>query len=83
MMLFKETNDKKYYVQALHNANVLVANMREGDSTKSPWSFRADYRTGEGRGQVSGDMVYILKLFDIIKIVPICRISFGFNLSHT
>ena len=67
MLLFKETNDKKYFTQAFHNAKVLVANMRKGDSTKSPWPFRADYRTGEGRGQVSGDMVYILKLFDLLS----------------
>jgi len=66
-MLFKETNDQKYFEQALHNANVLVANMRKGDYTKSPWPFRADYRTGEGRGEVSGNMVYILKLFDLLS----------------
>jgi hypothetical protein len=66
-LLYKETNDKKYFDQALHNANVLVANMRKGDSTQSPWPFRADYRTGEGRGKVSGDMVYILKLFDLLS----------------
>jgi hypothetical protein len=67
MLLYKETNEKKYFEQALHNADVLVANMQKGDSTKSPWPFRADYRTGEGRGQVSGDMVYILKLFDLLS----------------
>ena len=67
MLLFKETNDKKYFAQALHNANVLLENMRPGDYSKSPWPFRADYRTGEGRGQVSGDMVYILKLFDLLS----------------
>src|SRR5450432_72574 len=67
ILLYKETHDKKYFIQALHNANVLVANMRKGDSAKSPWPFRADYRTGEGRGQVSGDMVYILKLFDLLS----------------
>ena len=67
IMLYKETNDKKYFVQALHNANVLVANMGKGDSTKSPWPFRVDYRTGEERGQVSGDMVLVLKLFDLLS----------------
>jgi hypothetical protein len=67
ILLFKETNDKKYFIQALHNANVLVANMRKGDSAESPWPFRADYRTGESRGKVSGDMVYILKLFDLLS----------------
>jgi len=67
ILLFKETNDKKYFTQALHNANVLLANMRKGDSANSPWPFRADYRTGEGRGKVSGDMVYILRLFDLLS----------------
>jgi len=67
ILLYNETHEKKYFEQALHNATVLVANMRKGDSTRSPWPFRADYRSGEGRGQVSGDMVYILKLFDLLS----------------
>ena len=75
ILLYKETNDKKYFVQALHNAHVLVANMRKGDSTKSPWPFRADFRTGEGRGEVSGDMVYILKLFDLLSDAGNVRID--------
>ena len=75
ILLYKETNDKKYFEQALHNADVLVANMRKGDSTKSPWPFRADYRTGEGRGEVSGDMVYILQLFDLLSDARNVRID--------
>jgi len=43
---------------------VLAANMREGTATNSPWPFRADYRTGEPRGEVSGNMSFILRLFD-------------------
>jgi hypothetical protein len=66
-LLYQETQDKKYLIQAVHNASVLVANMKEGDSIKSPWPFRVDYRTGEGRGLVSGNMVYILRLFDILS----------------
>jgi hypothetical protein len=66
-LLYQETKDKKYLDQAVHNANVLVANMVKGDSLKSPWPFRADYRTGEGRGAVSGNMVYILRLFDVLR----------------
>ena len=66
LQLYKETRDEKYFVQALHNAEILVKNMGEGDSTKSPWPFRADYRTGEGRGLVSGDMGYMLQLFDAL-----------------
>ena len=65
-LLYKETNDKKYLAQSLHNAEILASNMIKGDSLRSPWPFRADYRTGEGRGDVSGDMVYILRLFDIL-----------------
>jgi hypothetical protein len=67
VLLYKETGEKKYLAQAVHNAKVLMANMRQGDSSGSPWPFRADYRTGEERGRVSGDMVYILRLLDILS----------------
>ena len=67
VLLYKETGEGKYLAQALHNARILVANMGEGDSTRSPWPFRADFRTGEPRGLVSGDMVYILRLLDILS----------------
>jgi hypothetical protein len=43
---------------------VLKANQVEGNAGHSPWPFRADYRTGEGRGPVSGNMTYILRLYD-------------------
>jgi hypothetical protein len=64
VLLFEETKDERYLQQALQNARVLAANMREGSGTNSPWPFRADYRTGESRGPVSGDMSFILQLFD-------------------
>jgi hypothetical protein len=63
-LLFVETQDQKYLDQAIQNARVLATNRRPGDETHSPWPFRADYRTGAGRGEVSGNMVYILRLFD-------------------
>ena len=66
VLLYDQTKDKKYLQQALHNATVLVANMIQGDSTRSPWPFRADYRTGEGRGATSGNMVCVLRLFDVL-----------------
>ncbi|MFZ0827354.1 MAG: hypothetical protein WAO02_08010 [Verrucomicrobiia bacterium] len=62
--LYEETKDEKYLQPALQNARVLAANMRDGTATNSPWPFRADYRTGEPRGEVSGNMAYILRLFD-------------------
>jgi hypothetical protein len=64
LLLFAETKDDKYLQQALQNARVLAANRREGSATNSPWPFRADYRTGEARGEVSGNMAFILQLFD-------------------
>jgi hypothetical protein len=64
LLLFEETQDEKYLQQALQNARALAVNMREGTATNSPWPFRADYRTGEPRGEVSGDMSFILRLFD-------------------
>jgi hypothetical protein len=64
ILLADATGDKKYLSQALHNARVLAANQRDGDATHSPWPFRADWRTGAERGPVSGDMVYVLRLYD-------------------
>ena len=64
LLLYKETKDDKYLRQALQNARVLVANMATGTATNSPWPFRVDYRTGEARGDVSGNMSFILRLFD-------------------
>jgi hypothetical protein len=58
----------RYLQQALQNARVLAANQGEGDATHSPWPFRADYRTGEARGAVSGNMTYILRLYDELLV---------------
>jgi hypothetical protein len=64
MALFGATDDPRYLDQALHNARVLSANQQTGDASTSPWPFRADYRTAEGRGAVSGNMSFILRLYD-------------------
>ena len=66
LLLYQETKDKLYLEQALRNARVLVANMRQGDEAHAPWPFRADYRTGEARGDLSGDMTFNLRLFDAL-----------------
>lgn len=64
VLLHEATGESKYLDQALQNARVLVANMRSGDATRSPWPFRVDYRTGEGRGEVGANTAYTLRLFD-------------------
>jgi hypothetical protein len=64
--LFEAGGEQKHLDQALHNARVLAANQQEGDAAHSPWPFRADYRSGEGRGPVSGNMTYILRLYDLL-----------------
>ncbi len=63
-VLFEATKDQRYLDQALQNARVLVTNMGRGTRLKSPWPFRIDYRTGEERGEASGNMSFILRLFD-------------------
>jgi hypothetical protein len=63
-LLYQETGDAKYLDLALHVGKVLADNMQPGDDTHSPWPFRVDYRTGEGRGPVSADMSFPLRLFD-------------------
>ena len=62
--LYEATGDKRYLKQAIHNAEVLVRNQRPGDVLHSPWPFRADCITGETWGDRSGNMVFILRLFD-------------------
>jgi hypothetical protein len=64
--LHEVTGEAAYLEQALTNARVLAANQAEGDASRSPWPFRADHRTGEARGAVSGNMTYILRLFDAL-----------------
>jgi len=64
MELAGETGDQAYAEAARQIARRLVANMRTGDHDHSPWPFRVDYRSGRARGEVSGNMTYILRLFD-------------------
>jgi hypothetical protein len=66
LRLFEATGEDRYLEQGLHNARVLAANQIEGDAFHSPWPFRADYRDGAGRGSISGNMTYILRLFDVL-----------------
>ena len=64
VLLSDAAKDPKYLAQALHNATILAANQRPGDAAHSPWPFRADYRSGEERGPISGNMTYNLRLYD-------------------
>lgn len=66
LLLYDETKAAKYLENALHHARVMAANMTPGDATHSPWPFRVDYRSGEGRGDVSANMSYALRLFDAL-----------------
>ena len=66
MLLFDATGDRRYRDQALHNARILMVNQQEGDAFRSPWPFRVDYRNGDGRGLVSGNTSYVLRLFDAL-----------------
>ena len=65
-LLFEAAGGRTYLEQGLRNARVLADNQQEGDSLRSPWPFRADYRDGESRGPVSGNMTYILRLYDLL-----------------
>jgi len=66
VLLAEAAGEHRYLEQGLQNARVLAANQTDGDASHSPWPFRADYRSGEGRGPVSGNMTYILRLYDAL-----------------
>jgi len=57
---------RSYLDQALQNARVLAATQQSGDAFHSPWPFRVDYRSGEGRGPISGNMSFILRLYEAL-----------------
>ncbi|MFI4888924.1 MAG: hypothetical protein ACHQIL_00170 [Steroidobacterales bacterium] len=63
-LLFEATAERRYLDLAVRCARVLAANQTDGDAVSSPWPFRVDYRDGGGRGPVSGNMSYILRLYD-------------------
>jgi hypothetical protein len=64
LALSAAAGDGRYADQALHNARVLAAGQADGDASHSPWPFRVDWRDGAGRGPVSGNMTYVLRLYD-------------------
>jgi hypothetical protein len=67
LLLAGATDDRRYAQAALHIAQLLAAHQQEGDAQHSPWPFRVDYRSGEGRGPVSGNMSFILRLYDGLR----------------
>jgi hypothetical protein len=73
--LFEASGDSKYFDQALHNARVLAAHQATGDAAHSPWPFRVDYRDGAGRGPISGNMAYILRLYDALAKLGVTEFS--------
>jgi hypothetical protein len=64
--LFQAIGDHRYLDQALQNARLLATHQKDGDAQNSPWPFRVDYRHGEERGAISGNMSYILRLYDLL-----------------
>lgn len=70
--LSQSDGERGYLEQGLHNARMLAASQQGGGAAHSPWPFRADWRSGEGRGPVSGNMTYILRLYDVL-------LSLGFD----
>ena len=66
VQLHAATGEPRYLEQALHTARVLAARQWPGDAAHSPWPFRVDWRSGTGRGPVSGNMSYALRLYDAL-----------------
>lgn len=64
LQLYKKSGDEKWKQSAVHIAEVLVKNMREGNSSRAPWPFRVDAVSGKYWGERNGNMAFILRLFD-------------------
>jgi hypothetical protein len=65
-LLSRASGDEKYLKQALHNARMLRDYQLDGEAGRSPFPFRVDYRDGAARGPVSGNMSFILRLYDFL-----------------
>ncbi|MBI1279199.1 MAG: hypothetical protein GC179_13820 [Anaerolineaceae bacterium] len=58
------TGDTVYRDAAVSIANTLVAKVRVGDATHSPWPFRVNGQTGAVIEEYSANMVLAVRLFD-------------------
>jgi hypothetical protein len=63
-LLGRTLREGKFLAQALANARTLARNQLPGDAEHSPWPFRADHRSGEARGAISGNMSFVMRLYD-------------------
>lgn len=66
LKLYDATGEKRFLRQAVRNADLLAKNMRPADASRSPWPFRVDSITGDYWAERSGNMAYILRLFDAL-----------------
>jgi hypothetical protein len=67
-LLSRVSGEDRYLEQALHNAHLLVNLQRPGDALTSPLPFRVDYRDGTPRGEISGNMSFVLRLYGELKL---------------
>jgi hypothetical protein len=61
---YELTGETRHLDAARHCADVLVAQMREGDATHSPWAFRVDVRNGRVIEEYTADIIQAVRLFD-------------------
>ena len=66
LALWQAEGSPEFLAQALRNARTLRTHQTAGDAAHSPWPFRVDWRDGASRGPVSGNMSYILRLYDAL-----------------
>ena len=64
MQIYEETGDGALREAARACADALVAHVRSGDQTHSPWAFRVFARTDVAREEYSSQVVGALMLFD-------------------
>jgi hypothetical protein len=65
LQFYEFTLEKKYLQAALHCADALVAHIRPGDQSHSPWPFRVDARTGTHiREEYTANTIGPIRLLD-------------------
>ena len=64
VLLYEQTRTRNICTRRFRTRACWSPTCEDGDDQHSPWPFRVDYRTGEGRGPIAANMSYNLRLFD-------------------
>jgi hypothetical protein len=64
LRMYEYTGNTQYSDAAIHDADVLAANVRQGSATQSPWPFRVNAASNAVLDDYTADVIKPISLFD-------------------